>query len=179
MAPELPTRRLALRPARGEDVACVHALWTAPSVRRFLFDDRTLGEGEVHAFLARSDESFRAAGFGLWLGFEAGDRAIATFAVLLAPAEAGAPPSLVYGVRPGGTGRGLATETAEAVLAHAFGALALPRVHADVDAPNAASVRVLEKLGMVRVGERGGAAGHPLFDFELDAAAFRAREEAR
>lgn len=170
--PELSSARLALRPARPDELAAVHRLWTEPGVRRFLFDDRTLGEDEVRGFLARSEESFRTRGYGLWLGFEPGDPAIATFAALVPPE---APPSLIYGVRPAGVGRGLATETARAVLAHAFGALALPRVHADVDAPNAASVRVLEKLGMVRVG----AWGDPLLDFTLDAAEFRAAEETR
>jgi ribosomal-protein-alanine N-acetyltransferase len=168
---ELSTPRLSLRPARSDDLAAVHRLWTAPAVRRFLFDGRVLGEDEVRDFLARSDESFRSRGYGLWLGFEPEDPALAAFAALLAPADPSEPPSLIYGVRP--AGRGLATEAARAVLAHAFGALALPRVHADVDAPNAASVRVLEKLGMVRAGERVGAFG-PLLDFTLDAQAFRA-----
>jgi [ribosomal protein S5]-alanine N-acetyltransferase len=177
--PELSSARLTLRPARPDELSAVHRLWTEPSVRRFLFDDRALSEDEVRGFLARSGESFRTRGYGLWLGFEPGDPAIATFAALVPPEAADAPPSLIYGVRPAGVGRGLATETAGVVLAHAFGALALPRVHADVDAPNAASVRVLEKLGMVRVGERVGAWGDPLLDFTLDAAAFRAREEAR
>jgi RimJ/RimL family protein N-acetyltransferase len=157
----------------------VHRLWTEPSVRRFLFDDRTLGEDEVAGFLARSVESFRDRGYGLWLGYGEGEPSIAAFAALVPPEASGAPPSLIYGVRPAGTGRGLATEAARAVLAHAFGALALPHVHADVDAQNVASVRVLEKLGMVPVGERVGAWGAPLLDFHLDAAAFRAREEAR
>ena len=170
---ELSTPRLSLRPARSDDLAAVHRLWTSPAVRRFLFDGRVLGEDEVRDFLARSDESFRSRGYGLWLGFEREDPALAAFAALLAPADPSEPPSLIYGVRPAGNGRGLATEAARAVLAHAFGALALPRVHADVDAPNAASVRVLEKLGMVRAGERGGAFG-PLLDFTLDAPAFRA-----
>ena len=170
---ELSTPRLSLRPARSDDLAAVHRLWTAPAVRRFLFDGRVLGEDEVRDFLARSDESFRSRGYGLWLGFEPEDPALAAFAALLAPTDPSEPPSLIYGVRRAGNGRGLATEAARAVLAHAFGALALPRVHADVDAPNVASVRVLEKLGMVRAGERVGAFG-PLLDFTLDAPAFRA-----
>jgi RimJ/RimL family protein N-acetyltransferase len=170
---ELSTPRLSLRPARSDDLAAVHRLWTAPAVRRFLFDGRVLGADEVRDFLARSDESFRSRGYGLWVGFEPEDPALAAFAALLAPADPSEPPSLIHGVRPADNGRGLATEAARAVLAHAFGALALPRVHADVDAPNAASVRVLEKLGMVRAGERVGAFG-PLLDFTLDAPAFRA-----
>jgi RimJ/RimL family protein N-acetyltransferase len=176
---ELSGERLALRPARAGDLAALLRLLGEASVRRFLFDDRRLGEDDVRALLARSDESFRARGYGLWLGFEPGGAEIAAFAGLLAPAAPGAPPSLIYGVRPGLEGRGLATEAAGTVLGHAFGALALARVHADVDAPNAASVRVLEKLGMARVGERAGATGAPLLDFALDGARFRAGSGSR
>jgi RimJ/RimL family protein N-acetyltransferase len=35
------------------------------------------------------------------------------------------------------------------VLSYALEGLALPQVKADVDEPNVASVRVLEKLGMI------------------------------
>jgi RimJ/RimL family protein N-acetyltransferase len=40
------------------------------------------------------------------------------------------------------------------VLAYAFEALALPRVPGRTDAPNLASARVLERLGMRFEGER-------------------------
>jgi ribosomal-protein-alanine N-acetyltransferase len=49
-------------------------------------------------------------------------------------------------------GRGLTTEAVEAVLAFAFGPAALHRVGAGVMPRNAASIRVLEKIGMRREG---------------------------
>jgi RimJ/RimL family protein N-acetyltransferase len=45
-------------------------------------------------------------------------------------------------------GQGLATEAARAVLAYGFEQLQSPRITAATDPPNAASVRVLERLGM-------------------------------
>jgi RimJ/RimL family protein N-acetyltransferase len=51
------------------------------------------------------------------------------------------------------------------VLSYALEKLALPKVRADVDEPNIASVRVLEKLGMRRTG-REVVNGHPLLYFE-------------
>jgi RimJ/RimL family protein N-acetyltransferase len=50
-------------------------------------------------------------------------------------------------------------------LGYALEALAVPKVSADVDEPNAASVRVLEKLGMRRV-RRALVEGRPLLYFE-------------
>ena len=49
-------------------------------------------------------------------------------------------------------GRGYATEAAGAVLRWAFAGLRLHRMVAVADPANAASLRVLEKLGMTRLG---------------------------
>jgi ribosomal-protein-alanine N-acetyltransferase len=49
-------------------------------------------------------------------------------------------------------GQGYCTEAGRAVMEHAFGTLGLHRVHSHHFARNAASGRVLEKLGFVREG---------------------------
>jgi RimJ/RimL family protein N-acetyltransferase len=49
-------------------------------------------------------------------------------------------------------GRGIASEAARALVAHAFETVRLPRVIADIAAENHASLRVAHKLGMHRVG---------------------------
>src|SRR5437868_2300537 len=49
-------------------------------------------------------------------------------------------------------GRGLATEAGRAFVEFGFGELRLSRIVAGVDARNAASIRVIEKLGFVRFG---------------------------
>jgi RimJ/RimL family protein N-acetyltransferase len=49
-------------------------------------------------------------------------------------------------------GRGYASEALPALLDHAFGALDLRRLEADVDPRNAGSIRVLERLGFQREG---------------------------
>ena len=51
-------------------------------------------------------------------------------------------------------GLGYATEAASAVRDYALGELALPRVLALVRPDNAASIHVVEKIGMERVGTR-------------------------
>lgn len=59
---------------------------------------------------------------------------------------------LVYELVPELWGRGIATEAARACLRYAFLEAGLERVVAGVDAPNVASARVIEKLGMKPVG---------------------------
>lgn len=63
-----------------------------------------------------------------------------------APREA----MLWYVVHPRCQGRGYAVEAARSMLALAFDELGLHRVCADIDPRNAASIRVVEKLGMRR-----------------------------
>jgi [ribosomal protein S5]-alanine N-acetyltransferase len=75
---------------------------------------------------------------------------------------------LIYGVRPDLWGRGYATEAAGAVVAYALERLGHTTVKADVDEPNAASVRVLEKLGLKRV-RSATAGGRTLLYFERGA----------
>jgi len=74
-------------------------------------------------------------------------------------------PSLIYGVHPDRWGFGYATEAASVVLKYALENLAISQVRADVDEPNIASVRVLEKLGMRQTG-RAVVNGHSLLYFE-------------
>jgi RimJ/RimL family protein N-acetyltransferase len=55
-----------------------------------------------------------------------------------------------WAVDPGHQGRGYATEAANALLAHGFEDLGLHRIIATCQPQNAASVRVMEKLGLRR-----------------------------
>ncbi len=115
-------------------------------------------------FLAGSDASFREEGYGLWLFFERGVTPLAGFCGLLRSSQG--EPSLIFGTRPDLWGRGFAHEAGSAVLDYAFETLGLSRVVADVDEPNRASIRVLERLGMRRTGRRI-VNDRPLVDYEI------------
>ncbi len=60
--------------------------------------------------------------------------------------------ALTYCLHEAAWGHGYATEAAGALLRWAFDTLDLNRVQAEADTRNAASARVLEKLGFVREG---------------------------
>jgi RimJ/RimL family protein N-acetyltransferase len=59
---------------------------------------------------------------------------------------------IFYGLSPLHWNQGYVTEAARAVLGHGFETLGLERVVAGVKPANTASVRVLEKIGLVRQG---------------------------
>jgi [ribosomal protein S5]-alanine N-acetyltransferase len=159
----LETTRLQLRPCQIEDLQLVHTLWTNDRIRYFLFDNRAISSDEAQSFIEDSLINFKKHGYGLWLVFMRGNDCTVGFAGFLLSEEG--TPSLIYGVHPDRWGNGYATEAASAVLSYALEKLALPKVRADVDEPNIASVRVLEKLGMRRTG-RAVVNGHPLLYFE-------------
>jgi ribosomal-protein-alanine N-acetyltransferase len=162
---ELTTERLRLRPVAAADVDALHALWTDPQVRRFLWDDVVIDRETAARCVADSEASFAAAGWGLWaIEPRAGGALLgAAGLVELDPAVG---PELNYALHPARQGNGYANEAARAVLDHAFGPLGFARVPGRTDAPNRASARVLERLGMRFEGEAPGPA-HPQLCYAL------------
>jgi ribosomal-protein-alanine N-acetyltransferase len=149
----LLSERLALRPCRLEDVPALHALWTDPEVRRWLWDDVVIPEASARDVVRESLASFAERGFGQWAIADR-DGGPLFGAVGLRALDGGRQVELLYALHPLRQGAGLASEAARAVLAHGFLTLSLPRIAARVDAPNRASVRLLERLGMHFEGER-------------------------
>jgi ribosomal-protein-alanine N-acetyltransferase len=143
----LATRRLRLRPAALGDADTLHALFTDPLVRRWLWDDRLIPRRQTLEVIEAGTASFAAHGFGYWVLLRAGDDVLIGFCGLRV-VDDGPEVELLYGLAPDRWGEGLATEASEAVLAYAFGTLGLARVVARTDTPNRASARVMERLGM-------------------------------
>jgi [ribosomal protein S5]-alanine N-acetyltransferase len=144
----LSTQRLVLRPVTAEDHAGLLAHWTAPDVRRFLFDGAVLSPAEITEVINDSMRSFAAADYGLWLIRERDQAALAGTAGLRPLEDLGL--EVIYSLAPDAWGHGYATEAARAVMEYALGPLGLSEVLAEVDEGNAASVAVIERLGMTR-----------------------------
>jgi RimJ/RimL family protein N-acetyltransferase len=148
----LQTSRLVLRPCAEADIALLHQHWTAPEVRRYLWDGRCITTDAVRQFVQSSLASSRQRHYGLWVlqrqpgGEFCGVCGLRDSALVW--------PELLYSVPVAYWGAGIATESARRVLRHAFTALGLPHIVATVDKPHVASIRVLEKLGFVITDER-------------------------
>ncbi len=144
----LTTARFALRPWSDDDVDALHALLTTPGVRRFLLDDAVVARAWVAEAVAQSEADFRARGCGLWSVWWRDDTpglvGFAGFRDFFTPPET----QLIYGVAPSLWGRGIATELARTLIGHALTCGGFARVVAVADAPNLASLRVMEKAGM-------------------------------
>ena len=153
MSIELRTQRLRLRPITASDRCALHALWTEPEVRRFLWDDRVIDLATVDGLIERSATSFVAAGYGHFALREGEGTALIGTCGLHRTAPS-TEPELLYSLTLGCWGRGLASEAARAVVKDAFGRLGLSRVLARADVPNRASIAVMQRLGFEYEGER-------------------------
>jgi GNAT superfamily N-acetyltransferase len=94
-------------------------------------------------------------GFGVWVIVAAAARTVVGSAGFIAPPD-GREVELGYGLHPDHRGIGYATEAAGALVAWALGRPDVRTVIAECDDTNAASIRVLEKIGMRRVHARAG-----------------------
>lgn len=162
---ELETPRLRLRPALASDVDALHALWTDPFVRRWLWDDVVIERRVVTDLVAASDASFARAGWGQWVVERRSD-AVWLGAVSLTELEPAIGPELIYAFHPAHWGHGYATEASRAVLHHALETLRFACVPGRTDPPNRESIRVLERLGMRFDGE-GESAGRPTVCYSI------------
>jgi ribosomal-protein-alanine N-acetyltransferase len=144
--PSLTTARLALRPFTAADLDAVHALWTDADMRRYLCDDKIVSREQSQEWLEGSTTGFERRRFGLWGTHERASDALIGFCGCRDWPSG--EPELMYGLLRPWWGRGLATESATAVLDYVFETLGHPVVMAATDPPNVASIRVMERLGM-------------------------------
>jgi RimJ/RimL family protein N-acetyltransferase len=144
--PVLDTERLRLRPFTRDDTDTLHAHWTDPDVRRYLWDGAVIERAQAAAMVEESLATFAARRFGFWIVQDRADGGFVGFAGL----RAGADPDdveLYYGLAPERWRRGYATEAARAVLRYGFETLVHARILIRTDGPNVASRAVIERLG--------------------------------
>jgi RimJ/RimL family protein N-acetyltransferase len=158
--PELRTERLLLRGWREADLAHFAALNADPRVMAHF--PSTLSRAESDAFVRRIQAHFAEHGFGLWAVEIPGACPFAGFAGLsVASFPAPFTPCVEAGWRLAHHlwRRGYATEAARAALAFGFERAGLDEVVSFTAEGNAASRRVMERLGMRR--DPSGDFDHP------------------
>ncbi len=148
----LDTPRLLLRPFQEEDAPAAHEVYSDPEVMRYVatgpLSDPAMTRRLLYDYRTHQD----AWGYSFWAVVErASDRLIGDAGLYRTPAGE---VELGYTLGKPWWGRGYATEAAGAWLETAFSRLGIREVVALAEPANAASLRVLEKLGMTRDGER-------------------------
>jgi RimJ/RimL family protein N-acetyltransferase len=151
-APHYPilTDRLTLRPFIRGDVDAVYGYRSLPEVAEYLFDQPMSHEECAEAVRARASQvAFTSEGDKILLAVEerttgrlVGEVSLIWRSLVDQQAEVG------YILHPDSWGQGYATEAARALIEFGFGTGAVHRIYARCDARNAASAKVMQRLGM-------------------------------
>jgi [ribosomal protein S5]-alanine N-acetyltransferase len=145
---ELRTARLLLRSFEREDIPAIVRLAAAPEIAATTLNiPHPYSEDNARNFLAKANEDFRA-GSSISFAISILPALDLCGAVGLSIAEAQGRAELGYWIGVPFWGKGYATEAASAAVAFGFEALRLHRIYAQCFAGNAASQRVLEKIGL-------------------------------
>jgi RimJ/RimL family protein N-acetyltransferase len=131
---------------------------------RYLARPRMTGLAQAEELIAKSKAGYADASL-LQLALErTADGTFLGLALLFNFNKASARAEIGYALATAHRSQGYMAEALPALIDHAFGALALNRLEADIDPRNVASARVLERLGFTPEGvlrERWIVAGEP------------------
>ena len=141
---EIRTSRLLLRRANWDDLDDIHHVMSSPAAVRYWSRLPHASVDVTRAWFPSALLDADNPAMDEWvIEFEA--RAIGYMGIWKMP-EFG------FILNPDVWGRGLATEAAEAIIPYLFGKHELEALAADVDPRNAASLRLLKRLGFAETG---------------------------
>lgn len=141
----LHTERLILRRARAEDLEAIHAILSDPRAMRYWSTPPHDSLQQSREWLTSMIEAPAA---------ESDDFIVTRAGVVIGKAGCWRLPEIGFIFHPDHWGNGYAYEAMQAVLTHIFRTRRLPRVVADVDPRNAASLRLLARLGFRETGRK-------------------------
>ncbi|KVN38601.1 GCN5 family acetyltransferase [Burkholderia pyrrocinia] len=148
----LTTARLTLRPLKEEDAHALFEIWSDAEAMRYFSFSVMAGLDQARERIARKlttaadGTAFNYVVESRETGEVLGDCALFHVNEQCRRAEIG------FSLKRRHWRSGYMGEAAGALVEHAFGALNLNRLEADIDPRNVASARVLERLGFVREG---------------------------
>ena len=150
--PLLRGARVHLRAMRESDVPALFALQSDPVGMRYWSYPPLARIEQAQALFEKNDRAAHAGDLFPWvIATREADTMIGT--CTLFAIDAGHRRGMIgYALARERWGVGYAQEALRQALDHAFGALGLLRIEADIDPRNAASIRLVERLGFAREG---------------------------
>ena len=143
--PSVETERLLLRMIREDDLDYLAALFADPDVVKYVGDGQPAGRDEAERALHSIIKGWETHDFGRWavVGKQSGE-----FIGFGGLRSLFGTPEVVYHLAKAHWGKGYATEMAQAALRFGFEKCGHDRIVAIAKPVNAASIRVMDKLGM-------------------------------
>ena len=165
----IETARLRLRTFRPEDLDDLAALFADPDMMKYVADGKPAGREETRTALDSIIQHWRRHGFGRWAVEDKATREFVGFGGLRSLFGM---PEVVYHFATRHWGKGLATELGRASLRYGFETHRFPRIVAVANPKNAASIHVMEKLGM-RYEKNTNYYGIDVTQYEINREEFR------
>ena len=144
-SPVIETQRLVLRMFRWDDLDDLSALFADPDVMRYVADGKPAGREIAEKAITSIFEHWRKYGFGRWAVADKQSGEFVGYGGLRSLYDQ---PEVVYHFAKAHWGKGFATELARASLKFGFAERGFARIVAIAKPPNAASIHVMEKIGM-------------------------------
>ena len=143
--PIIETERLKLRSACRDDLDDLAGLFADPDVVKYVGDGQPSTREHALKAIESMDAHWRNHGFGRWIATDKTDGAFIGFGGLR---WLFGTPEVVYHLAKAHWHKGLATELGRASLRFGFEDRGFDRIVAIAKPANAASIQVMEKLGM-------------------------------
>ena len=165
----IETARLRLRMFRLEDLDVLAALFADPEVMRHVADGKPVGREIAEKAIASIIEHWRLYGFGRWAVEDKQTGEFVGYGGLRSLLDM---PEVVYHLATAHWGKGLATELALASLRFGLVEHGFERIVAIAKPGNAASIHVMEKIGM-RFEKQTSYYGIEVVQYAITAAEFK------
>jgi ribosomal-protein-alanine N-acetyltransferase len=152
LPPVLSTARLRLRPFTHGDAAALFRVFSDEEVVRFWSVAAWTDIAQAEKMIEEALLAYREGGLSRYAIALADTDELIGICNLRGFYEQNRRCELGYALGSAHWGRGFAFEALEALLGHAFSALDMNRIEADIDPRNDASARLLERLGFRQEG---------------------------
>ncbi len=150
--PLLAGMRVLLRPMRQDDVPALFALKSDPVGMRYWSFPPMTEIAQAQEMFEKNVRGVQSGEFLPWVVALAANDAMIGTCTLFAFDWKHRRAMIGYALVRTQWGHGYAQDALRLVLTHAFGALGLHRLEADIDPRNEASLRLVERLGFIREG---------------------------
>ncbi|KQQ91702.1 GNAT family N-acetyltransferase [Massilia sp. Leaf139] len=147
LPPVLNTARLRLRAFTQDDAAALFRVFSDEEVVRFWSNGAWTDMAQAGKMIEETLQAYREGGLSRYAIALAETDELIGICNLRGFFEQNRRCELGYALGSAHWGRGYAFEALEALLGHAFSALDMNRIEADIDPRNEASARLLERLG--------------------------------
>lgn len=158
------TARMAARLLSHDDASELLAVYGDPRTVRWIGNGTPLSLAECDRWIGITQRNYATRGYGMYALTRPTGGSVLGFVGLVHPDQQ-PDAELQYALHRAQWGRGLATEAAAGLLRHGVEVLGITRVVATIAPENAASRRVLDKIGMRFVEQRADADGLPTQHF--------------